>query len=113
MALNPQMNASKRGIGITLKADEVNAMFDQTEQANIIFDLPSSHQSFLWYHASAGWPQKETFLLAAHHGNYTSWPKLTTTMIHRYMPDSEEMIKGHIKGQRQGIRSTRVNNVTP
>jgi hypothetical protein len=23
------------------------------------------------------------------------------------------MIKSHIKGQRQGIRSTRVNNVTP
>ncbi len=87
-------------------------MFDQTEQGNVIFDLPSSCQSFLWYHALAGWPPKETFLLAVRHGNYTLWPKLTTTMIHRYMPDSNETIKGHIKGQRQGIRSTRVNNVT-
>ncbi len=48
MALNPQMDASERGIGITLKAEGANAMFDQAEQANVIFDLPSSRQSFLW-----------------------------------------------------------------
>jgi len=113
MALDPQMEVSERGIGITLKAEQANAMFDLAEQANVIIDLPSSHQSFLWYHASAGWPPKETFLSAVRHGSYTSWPKLTTTMIHKYMPDSDETIKGHIKGQRQGIRSTRVNNVTP
>jgi hypothetical protein len=113
MALDPQKEASERGIGITLKAEQASAMFDMAEQANVIFDLPSSRQSFLCYHASAGWPPKETFLSAVRHGNYTSWPKLTTTMIHRYMPDSDETIKGHIKGQRQGIQSTRVNNVTP
>ena len=94
MALDPQMEASERGIGITLKAEQANAMFDKAEQANVIFDLPSSRQSFLWYHASAGWPPKETFLSAVRHGNYTSWPKLTTTMIHKYMPDSDETIKG-------------------
>jgi hypothetical protein len=106
MALDPQKEASERGIGITLKAEQANAMFDMAEQANVIFDLPSSRQSFLWYHASAGWPPNETFLSAVRHGNYTSWPKLTTTMIHRYMPDSDETIKCHIKGQRQGIRIT-------
>jgi hypothetical protein len=106
MALDPQMEASERGIGIALKAEQANAMFDLVEQANVIFDLPSSRQSFLWYHASAGWPPKETFLSAVCHGNYTSWPKLMATMIHKYMPDSNETIKGHIKGQRQGIRST-------
>ncbi len=103
MALDPQMEASERGIGTTLKAEQANAMFDQVEQANVIFDLPSSRQSFLWYHTLAGWPPKETFLSAVRHSNYTLWPKLTTTMIHRYMPDSDETIKGHIKGQRQGI----------
>ena len=113
MALDPQMEASERGIGITLKAEQDNAMFDLAEQANVIFDLPSSRQSFLRYHALAGWPPTETFLSAVRHGNYTSWPKLMTTMIHKYMPDSDKTIKGHIKGQRQGIRSTRVNNITP
>ena len=31
MALNPQMEASERGIGTTLTAEEANAMFDQVE----------------------------------------------------------------------------------
>ncbi len=75
MALDPQEEASERGIGITLKAEQANAMFDKAEQANVIFDLPSSLQSFLWYHASAGWPPKETFFTEDRHGNYTSWPK--------------------------------------
>jgi hypothetical protein len=29
------------------------------------------------------------------------------TLINRYFPDSDETIKGHLKGQRQGIRSTK------
>jgi hypothetical protein len=29
------------------------------------------------------------------------------TLIHRYFPDSDETIKGHLKGQRQGIRLTK------
>jgi hypothetical protein len=38
-------------------------------------------------------------------GNYVTWPKLKVELIHRHMPDSEETIKGHLKGQKQGIRS--------
>jgi hypothetical protein len=29
------------------------------------------------------------------------------TLINGYFPDSDETIKGHLKGQRQGIRSTK------
>jgi hypothetical protein len=28
-------------------------------------------------------------------------------MIHRHFPDSDETVRGHLKGQRQGIRSTK------
>jgi hypothetical protein len=28
-------------------------------------------------------------------------------LIHQYMPDSDETAKGHLKGQRQGIQSTK------
>jgi hypothetical protein len=34
-------------------------------------------------------------------------PKLTVTLINRYFPDSDKTIKGHLKGQRQGLRSTK------
>ena len=32
------------------------------ESINALFDLPSTKQAALWYHAAAGWPEKETFL---------------------------------------------------
>jgi hypothetical protein len=74
---------------------------------NVIFDLPSSHKTFLWYHASVGFSPKETFINAVHKGNYATWPKLTVTLINRYFPDSDKTIKGHLKGHRPGIRSTK------
>ncbi len=36
---------------------------------NIIFDLPSSRKTFLWYHTSVGFPPKETFIDAVHNRN--------------------------------------------
>ena len=77
------------------------------ETINVIFELPSARETFLWYHASAGFPTKATFIDAVRNGNYSTWPKLTVTLINRYFPDSDETIKGHLKGQRQGIRSTK------
>jgi hypothetical protein len=74
---------------------------------NIIFDLPSSCQNILWKNAAAGFPPKETFIRAIHNGNYATWPKLTLQLIHKYMPDLDETAKGHLKGQRQGIRLTK------
>ncbi len=48
---------------------------------NVIFNLPSSCKTFLWYHASAGFPPKETFIDAVGNGNYATWLKLTVPFI--------------------------------
>jgi hypothetical protein len=77
------------------------------ETINVIFDLPSARETFLWYHASAGFPTKATFIDAVRNGNYSIWPKLTVTLINRYFLDSDETIKGHLNGQRLGIHSTK------
>jgi len=77
------------------------------ETINVIFELPSARETFLWYHASAGFPTKATFIEAVRNGNYSTWPKLTVTLINWYFPDSDKTIKGHLKGQRQRIRSTK------
>ena len=79
----------------------------QTENLHALFDLPSTRQTLLWYHAAAGFPTKETFIDAVRAGNYSTWPGLTVGMINRHFPDSVETAKGHLKGQRQGIRSTK------
>jgi hypothetical protein len=59
------------------------------------------------YHASAGFPPKETFIDAVHNRNYATWPKLTVTLINCYYLDSDKTVKGHLKGQSQGIQSTK------
>jgi hypothetical protein len=48
---------------------------------NVIFDLPSSCKTFLWYHTSAGFPPKETFIDVIRSRNYATWPKLTVPLI--------------------------------
>jgi hypothetical protein len=75
------------------------------EAINITFNLPSARQNFLWYHAADRFPPKETFTKAICNGNYATWPKLTVQLIHKYMPDTDETAKGHLKGQCQGVRS--------
>jgi hypothetical protein len=53
------------------------------EAINIIFNLPSACQNFLWYYAAAGFPTKETFIRAVRTRNYAMWPKLTVQLIHK------------------------------
>jgi hypothetical protein len=53
-------------------------------------------------------PPKDTFLDAVQPGNYSLWPGLTTTLILKHFPNSDKMQKGHMKGQHEGVRSTKV-----
>jgi hypothetical protein len=46
------------------------------DKANAIFDLPNNRQTLQYLHASAGFPVKETFLVAVRAGNYATWPGL-------------------------------------
>ncbi len=94
---------------LPLHAEETaaNKKPPHNEAINVIFDLPSACQNLLWYHAAAGFPVKETFIRAVCNGNYATWPKLTIQLIHKYMPDLNETAKRHLKGQRQGIQSTK------
>jgi hypothetical protein len=78
------------------------------DEANAIFDLPNTRQSLMYFHAAAGFPVKKTFLDTVHARNYATWPGLTTTLIAKHFPDSDETQKGHMRGQRKGVRSTRV-----
>jgi hypothetical protein len=91
--------------GTSLPTPEGQAAPNET--LNVIFDRPSARETFLWYHASTGFPTKATFIDAICNGNYSTWPKLTVTLINRYFPDSYKTIKGHLKGQCQGIRLTK------
>ncbi len=67
------------------------------ETINVIFDHPSSCKTLLWYHASVGFPPKETFIDAVCNGNYATWPKLMVThqlLLPQLGQDSKRAIKG-------------------
>jgi hypothetical protein len=105
MPLETKTNGGNQNGNIA--GDRASNIEGVTERANAIFELLSTRQTILYHHASAGFPIKETFLNAVRAGNYATWPGLTIAALHKYFPDSDVTQKGHMKGQRQGIRSTK------
>ena len=77
------------------------------EETNNVYSLPSIPHSIKYFHAAAGYPVKATWLDAIDAGNYVSWPGLTTTAVRKHFPESDETQQGHMKRQRQGVRSTK------
>ena len=41
-------------------------------------------------------------------GNYVTWPGLSAELVNKHFPESVETQKGHLKKQRQNVRSTKV-----
>jgi hypothetical protein len=60
-----------------------------------------------YLHASLGYPTKSTLLKAIKNGNLLTFPGLTVGAVQRHFPESDETQKGHMKAQRQGVRSTK------
>ena len=77
------------------------------EQANNAYDLPSISQTVRYLHTAATFPVKDTWIKAIKAGNYNSWPTITPTTVRRHFPESDKTKGGHMKQQRQGVRSIR------
>jgi len=92
----------------TVSADEEPTK----EQAQHAYDLPSIGQTVRYLHAAAGFPTEESWIKAIRAGNYNTWPTITPSTVRRHFPESDETQKGHMKRQRQGVRSTRVREET-
>jgi hypothetical protein len=77
------------------------------EYIHNVYELPSIKPTIRYLHAAAGFPTKKSWLKAIRRGNYNSWPLINVKNVTCYFPKSEETQKGHIHGQRQGVRSTK------
>ena len=88
----------------TISADDDT----KKERVNKVYDLPSINQTVRYLHAAAGFPTKESWLKAIKAGNFNTWPTITSSTVRRHFPESDETQQGHMKRQRQGVRSTRV-----
>ena len=92
----------------TISADDDT----KKERVNKVYDLPSINQTIRYLHAAAGFPTEATWLKAIKAGNFNTWPTLNTSTVRRHFPESDETQQGHMKRQRQGVRSTRVREDT-
>ena len=74
----------------------------------------TSRASFIQYlHQAAFSPPKATLLRALHNNEFVTWPGLTVKAVQKYQPElSPTTDKGHMKPQKQGIRSTKEKIMT-
>ena len=84
----------------------------ETDTIGNVYELPSINQTIRYLHAAAGFPTKATWLKAIRKGNYSTWPLVTVKNVTKHFPESEETQQGHMRGQRQGIRSTKTKKTS-
>ena len=78
------------------------------QQANSVYDLPSTEEAVKWMHAVCGYPVKSTWLKAIKAGNFRGWPMLTVRNVSKYYPETTETPKGHLNQSRKNVRSTKI-----
>ena len=77
-----------------------------SESIHNFYELPSI-KPVIWYlHAAAGFITKANCINAIRRENYLTWPLVTVKNVTKHFLESEETEQGHMKGQRQVVRST-------
>ena len=83
----------------------------QAEAVSNVHDLPTTEKVIKYLHAALGFPTKLTMLKAIRNGWLVGWPGLTAAAVNKWFPESDETQAGHMKQQRQGVRSTQESDV--
>ena len=79
------------------------------ESVNNVVELPSIAPTVRYLHGSVGFPVKSTWLAAIREPNnaYVTWPLINIKNVTNHFPRSEERQLGHMKNQRQNVRSAK------
>eukprot|EP00804_Cyclotella_cryptica_P006123 CCRYP_010735-RA/>CCRYP_010735-RA protein AED:0.28 eAED:0.28 QI:0/0/0/1/1/1/2/0/432 len=77
------------------------------QNANNVYDLPSTKQAIKWLHATCGYPVKSTWIKVIKAGNFHGWPLLTAANVLNYYPETIKTPKGHLNQTRKNVRSTK------
>ncbi len=81
------------------------------EAASNLYSLPSILQAIKYLHAAAGFPTKDKWVKAIKNGDFVSWPGLTVDAVNKHFSESIETQQGHMKKQRQNVRSTKQKQI--
>ncbi len=82
------------------------------QQANSVYDLPSTEEATKWMHAVCGYPVKSIWLKAVKAGNHISWSLLTEQDVNKYYPKTTETPKGCMNQTRKNVQSTKSKPTT-
>jgi len=82
------------------------------EYLHNVYELPSVEPTIRYLHGVVSFPTKTSWLNAIRKRNYLSWPLINVKNVAKYFPESEETQRGHMRGQRQGVCSTRMTEPT-
>ena len=78
------------------------------QHANYVLLLEKTKSELASYlHAYVGCPTKSTFIQEINNGNFISQPGLTLKLISKHLPLYLTTLKGHLKQEKQNIRSTK------
>ena len=78
-----------------------------TFEAYGAYDLSIVAALIHYFHATAGYPVRYTWLTAIIAGSYSLWPGLTLANTTKYCPSATAIIMGYIVKKRQGVRPTK------
>ena len=78
-----------------------------TLEAYSAYDLPSVESLIRYFHATAGYPVRSTWLKDIGAGNYSTWTGLTLANATNYCPSATATILGHLVQKRKGVGSTK------
>ena len=77
------------------------------QEANSVYDLPTTEEAIKWMHAVCGYPVKSIWFKAIKAGNFTGWPMLNKRNVAKYYPETTKTPKGHLNQTRKNVRSTK------
>lgn len=78
-----------------------------TQTANNAYNMQTKRELITFLHAAAFSPTVTTWCAAIDKGFFCTWPGLTSAMVRKHLPKSMATAKGHLKEERQGLRSTK------
>ena len=83
------------------------------QTVNNVYKLPSITQTIEYLHVTAGFPIKARWIKAIKAGFYTELSLFTITTVNKHFPESDETVKGHMKGQCQHARASNWTDQAP
>ena len=77
------------------------------DKVNNVYELKTKPELIRYYHATAGFPTKSSWLAAIRNVHYSSWTGLDGTCAAKHFPEPEETWRGHGRMIKSGLRSTK------